>query len=99
MTEQLLTIEQVGAYIGRSRATIQYWYKWKEDNPEHELAKLLPEYIQNGTRQTRYWKASDLWRLIEFRQRIPQGRGGIMKESIYRYFHGGPENERNNVQS
>lgn len=94
MKEQLLTIEQVGAYIGRSRVTIQYWYKWKEQNPDHELAQLLPDYIQSSKRGTRYWKASDIWKLIEFRQKVPQGRGGIMRESIDKYFHGGKYNDR-----
>ena len=85
--EEYLTIEQVGAYIGRSAHTINYWYKWKKDNPDHELAALLPDYEQHGTRSKRLWKKSDVWKLMMFKSRVPQGRSGIMGETIQRYFH------------
>ena len=87
--EDLLNVTEVCMYIGRSPHTINYWYKWKQENPNSELAKLLPDYIQDGNRQTRYWRREDLWRLIEFKQRVPQGRAGIMKQTIEAYYHGG----------
>ena len=94
MKNDLLTINEVCAYIGRSQHTVNYWYKWKQENPEHELAKILPMYTQKGGRQTRYWKRSDLWRLIEFKTKVPQGRGGIMSQAIKHYYHGGEKNDR-----
>lgn len=91
---EYLTIGEVGVFIGRSQHTINYWYLWKREHPEHELAQLLPDYIQQGAKGTRYWKRSDIWKLLEFRARIPQGRGGIMKESIEHYFKGGRDDKR-----
>lgn len=89
MKDELLTIDEVGVLIGRSQHTINYWYVWKKENPDHELAQLLPDYVQLGNRQTRYWKRADIWRLLEFKMKVPQGRSGIMKKSIQKYFHGG----------
>lgn len=91
MKDGLLTINEVSVLVGRSPHTINYWYLWKRDNSEHELATLLPEYIQDGRRQTRYWKSGDIWKLLEFKTKVPQGRGGIMKQSIHKYFHGGED--------
>ena len=50
-------------------------------NPEHELSALLPDYIQEGNRQTRYWDAKDIWKFIEFKTAIVHGRNGIMGQS------------------
>ena len=91
---EYLTVNQVGAYIGRSEHAINYWYKWKKDNPDHELAALLPDYVQEGKRGTRLWKKSDVWKLLEFKQKVPQGRNGIMNDSIQKYFHKEKENEQ-----
>lgn len=93
--QDLLTIDEVGVYIGRSQHTINYWYLWKKSNPDHELAQLLPNYVQLGNRQTRYWHRDDLWKLIEFRSKVPQGRGGIMKDAIHKYFYGKDMEENN----
>lgn len=92
--EKFLTIGEVGVFIGRSQHTINYWYLWKKEHPEHELAQLLPEYEQRGAKGTRYWRQSDIWKLLEFRARIPQGRNGIMKDSIEHYFKGGRDENR-----
>lgn len=76
-----IKIEELAMRIDSSVQTINNWYKWKRDNPEHELATLLPEYIQEGNRQTRYWNLSDIWKFIEFKTAIIHGRNGIMGQS------------------
>lgn len=77
-TEKLLRIEEVALLVGSSTQTINNWYRWKKIHPENELAKLLPDYIQQGNRQIRYWKNSDIWSIIEFKNSIPHGRNGIL---------------------
>lgn len=80
MGEQLLKIEEVALLTGVSAHTIEIWYRWKRQNLDHEYAKMLPNYIQKGARQTRYWKKSDIWSLVEFKNTIPRGRNGILGE-------------------
>lgn len=80
MNEQLLRIEEVALLVGTSTQTINNWYRWKRLHPDHELAKLLPDYIQENPRQMRYWKKSDIWTLTEFKNTIPHGRNGILGE-------------------
>lgn len=78
MSERYLKIEEVALTIGSSVQTINNWYRWKKLHPEHELAILLPDYFQSGSKQTRYWKPDDMWKLIEFKKTIPQGRKGVL---------------------
>lgn len=85
MGGDLLTVQEVGVVIGSCPATINMWYKWRRTHPDHELAKLLPDYEQQGGRQTRYWHKADIWKLIEFKQRIPKGRHGILGEVTQAY--------------
>lgn len=75
---QLLKIEEVAMLIGSSIQTINVWYQFKRKNPESDFAKMLPDYIQDGARQTRYWAKDDVWKLIEFKNAIPHGRNGIL---------------------
>jgi hypothetical protein len=78
MAEKLLRIEEVALLVGTSTQTINNWYRWKKTNPEHPLAKLLPDYNQDGDRQMRLWKNSDIWSIVEFKNTIPHGRNGIL---------------------
>lgn len=78
MAERQLKIEEVALMLGVSIQTINIWYKWARENPDNKYASLLPAYVQSGKRQTRYWKQSDIWKLIEFNKVIPRGRSGIM---------------------
>lgn len=87
MAEKLLRLEEVALLVGCSSKTINNWYAWKRTNPDHELVKLLPDFIQSGARQTRYWKQSDVWQLIQFRSSIPQGRNGILGSVTQKYYH------------
>lgn len=78
MTERWLRVEEVAVTIGSSVKSINNWYMFKKQHPENEYAKLLPEFRQEGERTTRYWKDSDIWKLIQFKQSIPKGRNGVM---------------------
>ena len=78
MAEQLLRIEEVALLVGCSTQTLNNWYRWKKIHLEHPLASKLPDYIQNGPRQTRYWRKSDIWSIVEFKNLLPHGRSGIL---------------------
>ena len=86
-TKDLLTVEQVAVLIGSSCKSIENWYRFKREYPEHELAKMLPDYIQEGLRQKRYWKRSDLWKFAEFKSKVPRGRNGVMGAITQKYVH------------
>lgn len=78
MTEKLLKLEEVAFIVGVSCKTIDNWYSFKRRCPDSEYAKMLPEVYQTHERQTRYWKESDIWKLIDFRCKKPRGRNGVM---------------------
>lgn len=84
--KRLLKLEEVAILIGSSGKSINNWYWFKRENPDNEYAQMLPDFIQNGERQTRYWRESDIWKLIEFKNAIPQGRNGIMGSITQRYY-------------
>ena len=83
--DDLLKVEEVVMLVGISFNTINYWYRWTRQNPEHELAKLLPEPIKNSSRGTRYWKYSDIQKLSEFKHSIPKGRYGVLGDVTQKY--------------
>ena len=85
MGERLLSAQEVAILIDRFPSTISMWYRWTRENPEHELAKLLPEYIQEHPRAKRLWKESDVYRLVEFENNIVKGRKGVMGNVTQRY--------------
>jgi hypothetical protein len=95
MKEKLLRIEEVALTIGVSCKTINNWYWFKREHPDSKLASLLPDYIQDGDRQLRQWRQSDIWKLLEFKNSIPRGRGGIMGDITQRYY--AKRKENNNV--
>ena len=75
---KLLTIEEVAVSVGVSVQTINIWYRWKKQNPEHERAKMLPDFIQTKPRQLRFWEPQDVIKLIDFKNTVKTGRNGIM---------------------
>lgn len=83
--EKLYKIGEVAICVGSSIQTISSWYRWKKLNPTHPLAKYLPDYKRIGNKNTRYWEQQDIWKLIEFKKSIPQGRNGIMGEVTQKY--------------
>ena len=44
--EKSLTVAELAVAIGSSVPTISAWYRWKKENPEHEYAKLLPDFVR-----------------------------------------------------
>lgn len=92
MTEaRLLNVQEVATIIGSSIQTIGSWYRWKALNPNHELAILLPDFKRVGNRNTRYWSQDDVWKLLEFKKSIPQGRYGVMGEVTQKYVKKKPQ--------
>ena len=85
MADKLLNVSEVSVIVGSSIQTISSWYRWKDLHPEHELAKLIPAYTRVGNRRTRYWTMEDVWKLVEFKNAIPQGRNGVMGEITQKY--------------
>ena len=84
MDEKLLNVSQVSLLVGSSIQTITSWYKWKELHPDNPLVKFLPDYTR-GERRTRYWKQSDVWLLMKFKEIINHGRNGIMGDVTQKY--------------
>lgn len=80
-----LTAQQVVVLLGISENTLNFWYRFKRQNPDNEIAQLLPEYMSEGVRGKRYWKKDDLWKLIEFQKSVPKGRNGIMGTVTQKY--------------
>lgn len=81
-----IKIEELAMLAGVSVKTINYWYMFKKKFPDNEYAQLLPDYIQQGGRQTRYWKREDVWKIITFKQAIPRGRNGVMGEITHEMY-------------
>lgn len=92
MKEQLLRVEEVAILIGSSVKTINNWYAFKKAQPESDFAKMLPDFQQEGTRQTRYWKQEDVWKLLEFKQVLPKGRAGVLGQVTQKYYKKRKEN-------
>lgn len=82
--EKLLRAEEVALLVGISTQTLNNWYRWKRLNPDHKLSEFLPDPIQNGPRQMRYWRKSDIWTIAQFKNAIPHGRNGILGEVTQR---------------
>lgn len=69
---------EVALLLDISVPTLNNWYKFKKQDPNNEMCKLLPDPIQKSVRQTRYWKEEDIPKLIEFKANIVWGRNGFM---------------------
>lgn len=82
---RLLTANEVALAVGISVHTLDLWYKFKRQNPEHEFSKLLPEYTQETEKSNRLWDQNDMWKLVDFKQRIPKGRRGVMGSVTQKY--------------
>lgn len=85
MEKKLLRAEEVALLVGCSVPTLNHWYRFKKENPNHEMSKLLPEFVQSDTRQQRYWTEDSVYKLIEFRSKLPHGRAGILGSVTQRY--------------
>lgn len=96
--ERLLRLEEVAVALGCSSKSINNWYWFRRENPDNEYAKMLPNYIQAGTRQTRFWRESDIPKLLAFKQAIPQGRNGIMGCVTQKYYQKAKLEGKNGIE-
>lgn len=85
MQDGLIKAVELALLLDISVPTLNNWYVFKRENPDNEMAKLLPEPIQQTARQTRYWKRSDIPKLLEFKSKIVWGRNGFMGSVTQRY--------------
>lgn len=83
--DSVVRVEELAVIIGSSVPTISSWYRWKRQNPEHEMAKVLPDFFRFGPHRTRYWHESDIPALLQFKNSLPQGRNGIMGSITQKY--------------
>lgn len=87
---KLLTVEEVAYVLGVSVKTINNWYAFKRKNPENELVKILPDFIQEGKRQTRKWSEDSIELMRVYKNSIPKGRNGVMGSVTQCYYKKGP---------
>lgn len=87
-TERIFRAEEVVVIIGISLKTLNIWYQFKRENPDNEYAKILPEPQRRGNKGTRYWTQEDIKRLIEFQDKRPTGRNGVMGDITHSYWGG-----------
>ena len=85
LPDNVVRMEELAERIGSSVPTIQSWYRWKKQNPEYEMARLLPDFFRYGPLNTKYWYESDIPALIQFKNSIPHGRNGIMGSVTQKY--------------
>ena len=84
----LLTANKVAQQLDISVTTLGNWYKWYK-NPNYkkpETTPTLPDYIQSGKQNKRFWKPEDMSMLQEFKEWIPKGRGGVMGDQNASYW-------------
>lgn len=93
MDNKLLKVGEVSMLIDTSVNMINYWYMWKRKHPEHPMAQLLPEPRHIGQYGTRYWQRNDVWQMLEFKSKLPQGRAGIMGDVTQKYYKKEKTNE------
>lgn len=76
--ERLLNATEVMFLVGIAPKTLDRWYAFKRENPDHELSKQLPDFEQPaGFKTPRYWKESDIPQLMAFKDLVPKGRNGL----------------------
>ena len=83
--ENYITVQELAFLVGCSAQTIGSYYKFKKENPDNELSKMLPDYVRIGNKHTRYWKEEDAEAIKEFRKKLPQGRNGALGSVTQRY--------------
>lgn len=85
MSDRQLKIEEVAVLIGVSVKTMNNWYWFKRENPDSEVAKMLPEYQQERPTSARLWDYDDISKLIEFKNNVVKGRNGKMGVITQKY--------------
>lgn len=65
------SLTEIGAIIGRTKATILRWYEYEEMLPVEQ--RTLPEYITLGEQHAKYFAAQDIDVFTEFMKKTKRG--------------------------
>lgn len=83
--DRLINVQELAYRVGCSIQTIGSYYRFKEQFPTEELAMMLPDFVRQGNRNTRYWRESDVAEIVKFRSLMPQGRNGALGKITQKY--------------
>lgn len=75
---ELINATQICALCDISIYTLNNWYRFKQNDPDNQYAKMLPEFTKAPGKTTRLWKTEDVAALLTFKATIPHGRKGIL---------------------
>lgn len=81
MEHRLMRIEEVAMVLDCNQITLERWYRFKRENPEHEMSKKLPDFMYGmniKNRPVRLWKSTDIPKLKEFQDSVVKGTKGFM---------------------
>ncbi len=81
-----MTAAEVCKELDISWVTLNNWYRYKRENSDDELAKILPDYEKEHEKSQRLWKKSDIEKLKEFKEKRNLGRNGQMSKTIQKYY-------------
>ena len=65
------SLTEIGAIIGRTKATILRWYEYEEMLPVEQ--RTLPNYITLGEQHAKYFAANDIDTFQEFMKKTKRG--------------------------
>ena len=65
------SLTEIGAIIGRTKATILRWYEYEEMLPVEQ--RTLPQYITLGEQHAKYFAAQDIDVFTEFMKKTKRG--------------------------
>ena len=74
------SLTEIGAILGRTKATILRWYEYEELLPIDQ--RKLPEYITLGQQHAKYFAANDIDTFQEF---MKTNKRGTMKNISDKY--------------
>lgn len=83
---KLLTADEVCKELNISIFTLNNWYRYKRENPEDDLAQILPEYTKRTATSPRQWRRGDLKKLTKFKETRKLGSKGQMSKSLQKYY-------------
>lgn len=65
------SLTEIGAIIGRTKATILRWYEYEEMLPVKQ--RTLPEYITLGEQHAKYFASHDVDNFVNFMKKTKRG--------------------------
>lgn len=88
-----LTAQEVCKKVNISIFTLNNWYRFKKENPNDELALILPEFEKDYEKSQRTWNTEDIKLLKLFKSKRKLGRNGQMSKTIQKYYKKKKEGE------